>query len=107
MLVDGTALCSGDTVLIDIGTANRDPVFFAEPEEFNHARREKGHLAFSNAIHYCVGVGLSRLEAEIMLNRMLDRYASIALAAPGKRYPNEYFRGFRSLRLLLTMESLL
>ncbi len=104
VLVDGTALCSGDTVLIDIGTANRDPVLFAEPEEFNPARREKGHLAFSHGIPYCVGVGLTRLEAEIMLNRILDRYASIALAAPGERYPNEYFRGFRSL--LLTMELL-
>ena len=101
VVVDGTALCSGDTVLIDIGAANRDPALFAEPEEFNPARREKGHLAFSHGIHYCVGAGLTRLEAEIVLNRMLDRYAAIALVAPGERYPNAYFRGFKSLHLSL------
>lgn len=101
VVVEGTPLNSGDTVLVDIGAANRDPEFFAEPEVFNPARREKGHLAFSHGIHYCIGASLTRLEAEIVLNKMLDRYAVIALAAPGERYPNEYFRGFKSLHLSL------
>ena len=101
VVVEGVSLQSGDTVLVDIGAANRDPAYFAEPEVFNPARREKGHLAFSHGIHYCIGAGLTRLEAEIVLNKMLARYAAIALAAPGERYPNAYFRGFRSLHLSL------
>ncbi len=101
VVVEGVPLKSGDTVLLDIGAANRDPAFFAEPDMFNPARREKGHLAFSHGIHYCIGAGLTRLEAEIVLNKMLDRYAAIALAAPGERYPNAYFRGFKSLQLSL------
>lgn len=101
VVVEGIALNCGDTLLVDIGAANRDPAFFAEPEVFNPARREKGHLAFSHGIHYCIGAGLTRLEAEIVLNKMLDRYVAIALVAPGERYPNAYFRGFKSLRLHL------
>lgn len=101
VIVEGRPLNCGDTVLVDIGAANRDPEFFTDPEAFNPARREKGHLAFSHGIHYCIGAGLTRLEAEIVLNRMLDRYAAIALAAPGERYPNAYFRGFKSLQLSL------
>lgn len=101
VMVEGTPLNSGDTVLVDIGAANRDPEFFAGPEVFNPARGEKGHLAFAHGIHYCIGASLTRLEAEIVLNKMLDRYVAIALAAPGERYPNAYFRGFRSLRLVL------
>lgn len=101
VVVEGVSLNPGDTVLVDIGAANRDPEFFAEPEVFNPARREKAHLAFSHGIHYCIGAGLTRLEAEIVLNRMLDRYVAIALAAPGERYPNEYFRCFKSLHLSL------
>lgn len=101
VVVEGVQLSRGDTVLVNIGAANRDPEFFAEPEVFNLARREKAHLAFSHGIHYCIGAGLTRQEAEIVLNKMLDRYVAIALAAPGERYPNEYFRGFKSLRLHL------
>ncbi len=101
VVVEGVSLQCGDTVLVDIGAANRDPAYFAEPEVFNPSRREKGHLAFSHGIHYCIGASLTRLEAEIVLNKMLDRYAAIALAAPGERYPNAYFRGFKSLHLSL------
>lgn len=101
VIVEGRPLNCGDTVLVDIGAANRDPEFFTDPEAFNPARREKGHLAFSHGIHYCIGAGLTRLEAEIMLNGMLDRYAAIALARPGERYPNAYFRGFKSLQVSL------
>lgn len=101
VVVEGVQLSRGDTVLVDIAAANRDPECFTDPEAFNPTRREKGHLAFSHGIHYCIGAGLTRLEAEIVLNRMLDRYVAIVLAAPGERYPNEYFRGFKSLHLSL------
>ncbi|MDO9318340.1 MAG: cytochrome P450 [Gammaproteobacteria bacterium] len=99
VVVEGVQLSRGDTVLVNIGAANRDPEFFAKPEVFNPVRREKGHLAFSHGIHYCIGASLTRLEAEIVLNKMLDRYSAIVLAAPGERYPNAYFRGFKSLWL--------
>ncbi|MDO8271870.1 MAG: cytochrome P450 [Gammaproteobacteria bacterium] len=101
VVVEGVQLSRGDTVLVNIGAANRDPEFFAKPEVFNLVRREKGHLAFSHGLHYCIGASLTRLEAEIVLNKMLDRYVAIALAAPSERYPNAYFRGFKSLHLSL------
>ncbi len=92
---------AGEIVILCLGAANRDPDVYSDPDRFEPQRQPAHHLAFSKGIHYCIGANLARLEATVMLNRMLDRYTSIERVGPGVRYPNVFFRGFKSLPLRL------
>jgi len=82
----GTEIPSGATVLLLWGAANRDPTEFDDPTEVNLDRPMlRRHMAFGRGMHYCVGAPLARLEARIVLNKLLERTSSITLdpgAAP-------------------------
>ena len=63
-----------------IGSANRDPAAFAEPERFDVARTPNPHLAFGHGVHFCLGAALSRLEARVALGELLGRLEGLARA---------------------------
>jgi cytochrome P450 len=83
-----------------VGGANRDPAVFTDPDRFDISRSPNPHLAFGAGIHYCVGAGLAKLEAEIAFTRLLARYPALALvdAVPQWR-PLINLRGLESLRV--------
>ncbi|CCH34118.1 cytochrome P450 [Actinosynnema sp. NPDC047251] len=70
----------GEFVLASLMSANRDERRFADGESFDITRAAGGHLAFGHGIHYCLGAPLARLEGEIAVGTLLDRY-DIALTA--------------------------
>lgn len=72
---------AGEFVMISLLAANRDGDRFDEPERFDVTRPAGGHLAFGHGIHYCVGAPLARLEAEIAVRRLLERFDDLQLAA--------------------------
>jgi cytochrome P450 len=55
---------SGDHVALLLGSANRDPARFAQPDLFDPHRRSNLALSFGAGVHYCLGARLARLEAE-------------------------------------------
>ena len=59
--------------------ANRDAERYPEPDKLDITRAAGGHLAFGHGIHYCVGAPLARLEAEIALGGLLERFPGLAL----------------------------
>ena len=66
-----------------LGGANRDPAVFADPQRFDVTRRDADrHVAFSQGIHYCLGAGLARMEGEIGLRALFERFPDLALAGP-------------------------
>jgi cytochrome P450 len=67
-------------VLPMIGSANRDPRQFADPDRFDITRDPNPHLAFGHGIHACLGAPLSRVEARIALTDLLRRLDDIELA---------------------------
>jgi cytochrome P450 len=68
----------GDLVRVSISAANRDPAAFPDPDVFDPGRpRTRGHLAFAQGPHVCLGVHLARLEARIGLATLLDRLPDI------------------------------
>ncbi|WP_116114897.1 cytochrome P450 family protein [Amycolatopsis ruanii] len=72
-------------VLISLVGANRDGARFPDPDRLDVTRPAGGHLAFGHGIHYCVGAPLARLEAEVALGRLLDRFPAIGLdGEPGE-----------------------
>jgi cytochrome P450 len=76
----GQVIPAGKLVLPMIGSANRDPAHFRDPDRFDIARDPNPHLAFGHGIHFSRGAPLSRLEAHIALADLLQRAHDIELA---------------------------
>lgn len=80
--IGGVTVPAGETVLLAIASANRDPDQFADPDRLDLRRRESGHLSLGHGIHYCLGAPLARLETEIALGALLRRFPDLALDVP-------------------------
>ncbi|GAB7108189.1 cytochrome P450 [Streptomyces phaeofaciens JCM 4814] len=98
--VGGVGIPAGETVLLSLAAAHRDPRRFADPDRFDLGRDASGHLALGHGIHYCLGAPLARLETEIALAALLERFPRLALdVAPDALLwrPSMRSRGLREL----------
>ncbi len=91
--IGGVALAPRTQVTLGIGSANRDPDAFAEPDRLDVARQPNRHVAFGSGIHQCVGMGLARLEGRVAIGRFLARFPRYRLSAPAVRARRARFRG--------------
>lgn len=82
VVIGDVTVPAGETVLLSLASANRDPRQFGCPERLDLARTETGHLALGHGIHYCLGAPLARLETEIALATLLRRLPGLALDVP-------------------------
>jgi cytochrome P450 len=81
----GVSLRAGDRLMLLWGAANRDPSHFDDANEFRLDRPGgKGHISFGKGAHFCVGAGLARLEATIVVGELLRRTAHIAASDSGR-----------------------
>ena len=72
---------AGGTVMVLAGAANRDPREFDDPDELRLDRPNgRQHIAFGHGIHTCAGAPLARAEANVSLQRLLDRTADIRIS---------------------------
>jgi cytochrome P450 len=72
----------GRIVFTLLGAANRDPALFDEPDRLRLDRPNASkHLAFGAGIHYCLGASLAKLEASIVIGRLIRRFPTIEHAA--------------------------
>lgn len=78
----GVEIPAGDSVIVSLGAANRDPAKFAEPDSLDFDRSPNPHLAFGHGIHYCPGAALGRLELEIAINTLIGRLPDLRLSVP-------------------------
>lgn len=78
--IGGTEIPAGDTVLLALAAANRDPSRHDDPTTLAVDRADKTHLAFGHGVHYCIGASLARAEAQIALDVLLARLAKVTLA---------------------------
>jgi cytochrome P450 len=72
----------GETVLLGLAAANRDPSRWREPDVVDLGRAENPHLSLGHGIHYCLGAPLARLEGQIAIGTLLRRLPDLALAVP-------------------------
>jgi cytochrome P450 len=76
---DGVTIHAGDLVLLDIGSANHDPMTFSDPERPDVARKEAAHLSFGYGARYCIGAPLARLELKTVFGKLIPRFPSMHL----------------------------
>lgn len=74
--VDGRVIPRGHSVLTLLAAANRDPAVIDDPDRFNIERPEIPMLSFSSGIHYCLGASLARLEGQVVLSGLLERFSN-------------------------------
>ncbi|WP_309238675.1 cytochrome P450 family protein [Actinoplanes aureus] len=78
--IGGAQIRAGDTVLLLLAAAHRDPDRFTNPDELDITRIDNGHLGFGHGIHYCLGAPLARLQAQTAIGSVLTRFPHLRLA---------------------------
>lgn len=81
----GVRIPRGSIVGVAINAANHDPEHFADPDRLDITREHAPHLGFGHGVHYCLGVSLARMEAQIGLDAVLRRLPELRLAVPVER----------------------
>jgi cytochrome P450 len=100
--VCGQEIRKGWTVLCMLGAANRDPKQFKEPNQLDLKRLNNQHLAFSAGLHFCIGAQLARLEGQIAILNLVQRFSEMKLTGPRPQWASTFgFRGLESLRVTL------
>ncbi|MEV4772689.1 cytochrome P450 family protein [Micromonospora humida] len=78
----GVRIPAGSIVGVALNAANHDPAHFVDPDRLDLRRVRGPHLGFGHGVHYCLGVSLARMEAQIALAALLRRLPGLRLAVP-------------------------
>jgi cytochrome P450 len=96
--VAGQPVRAGSMVTAILGAANRDPEVFADPLRFDVGRANaRDHIAFSAGRHHCLGAQLARMEGEVGLRAIWDRFPDLRLDPGARRRETRILRGFETL----------
>jgi cytochrome P450 PksS len=78
--IDAVRIPRGDLVLAVLGSANHDETQFLDPETLDLTREPNRHVAFGQGVHFCVGAPLARLEGQIALTTLFQRFPDLRLS---------------------------
>jgi hypothetical protein len=96
--IAGTVVPSDALVITILAGANRDPRVFEHPERFDVARENaRDHVSFSGGRHYCLGASLARMEGEVGLRAISERFPGMRLLLGARRRPTRILRGYEAL----------
>ncbi|HEY2220702.1 cytochrome P450 [Actinomycetospora sp.] len=102
--VGDTVVPEGAKILMFLGSANRDPRHWADPDRFDLDRDPSGHVGFGMGLHQCVGQHVARLEAEALLAALAARVERIEVAAAPTRHHNNTMRAFETQPMRLRLD---
>ena len=78
----GVVIPRGKPIMPLFAAANHDPRVYEDPLRFDVTREHNHHLGFGHGVHFCLGAHLARAETRIAINKLLQRYDQLELAAP-------------------------
>ncbi|HUO36761.1 MAG TPA: cytochrome P450 [Mycobacterium sp.] len=97
MTIGEVAVPQGDTMMLLLGAAHRDPAANERPDVFDPDRKAVRHLAFGHGPHFCIGAPLARLEAAVALSAVSARFPQARLDGEPAYKPNVTLRGLSTL----------
>lgn len=98
--IGGKVISKGQRVMLGLGSTNRDPEQFAEPDQLDIGRQTGRSLSFGYGIHFCLGAVLARMEGQITISTLLSRMPRLQLATDKVEWrPNFALRGLKTLPL--------
>lgn len=91
--INGTTIPANTLVMPMLGSANRDPIKFPDPSRFDIQRDFSGSCTFGQGPHFCMGSFLSKMEANIAVQALFDRFAVLepVQQADDVRWIDSYF----------------
>lgn len=95
----GRTILAGQVVGMSLVAANRDPEQFPSPDELDIERRDNRHIAFAVGPHFCLGAPLARMEAQIAIRSLLERFSGFRLLAEPNWRQNRVQHGLTELLL--------
>ncbi|HUP70084.1 MAG TPA: cytochrome P450 [Acidimicrobiales bacterium] len=102
--IGGRSIPAGSLIVALLGAANHDPDRFQEPEHLDVGRDQGPPISFGGGIHFCLGAALARLEGQIVLDRLMDRFGAMELVgAPATHRDSLTLRGLMDLRVRFTV----
>ncbi|MFG3350270.1 cytochrome P450 [Streptomyces sp. NPDC048018] len=81
LTIAGSPIRAGETVLLSLASAHRDPARHTDPDRFDPTRTRTPHLAFGHGPHHCPGAALARIQLHTALTHLLD-LPGLSLADP-------------------------
>ena len=100
MEVGGCPVKQSQSLFMSLRGANRDPAAFPDPHRFDVARKDAPHVAFGGGLHLCIGAPLARLEAQVALLTLFERFPNLHLvdeAAKPQWRAMPFFRGLKEI----------
>lgn len=96
--VAGQHIRPGAVVVTMLAGANRDPAVFDDPHRFDVTRANaRDHVSFSGGRHFCLGASLARLEGEVGLRTLFERFPDLTLEPGARRTSTRVLRGWEHL----------
>ncbi|MGO9154671.1 cytochrome P450 [Mycobacterium sp.] len=97
MAIGDTTVIKGDTMMVLLAAAQRDPAEYDRPDTFDPDRGTLRHLGFGRGAHYCLGAPLARLEASVALSAVTARFPDAGLDSEPQYKTNVTLRGLSAL----------
>lgn len=92
--INGVTIRQGQKIAALLGAANRDSDVFDDADSMDLTREPNQHIAFGAGIHFCIGAPLARLEMNISLPALIERFPTLELAGEPTRRPTFVLRGY-------------
>jgi cytochrome P450 len=95
--IGGQWIRAGDTIVVLLAAANRDPEVFTDPAVFDIRRTPNDYISFGFGAHYCLGQQLAKLESGVMFTAILDRLPGIRMAGEAVWSDHQFFRSLSAM----------
>jgi cytochrome P450 len=78
--VRDVTITKGQMVFPLLAAALRDPEVFPDPDVFDIRRDPMPNIAFGSGPHHCIGAPLARLQGEVAIGTLVNRYPALCIA---------------------------
>jgi len=101
----GVRLAQHDKVLLLVGSANRDPQRWDDPDRYDIQRKTIGHVGFGTGLHGCVAQMLARLEGEAVIGAIARQVDDLRFDGKAERHIAGGSRSMARIPLAVTAKA--